>query len=215
MESKETILCFGAHADDLEIGMGGTIAKYSNDGKNVIDVVFSSGEKSSPWLKKDFLVENRKEEAKKIGEFIGCSETIFLGLKDTKLMEDIENPKVNVVLKRILLKYNPSKIFVHSSLDAHEDHRAVNKAVFKTIDEVYKNKEISVYVYEVWNVLNETRPRMYVDISSTFSKKIEAMKKFKSQKVFIYTLLAPAIIRAIGCGFHAKCKYAERFYKIR
>ena len=43
MESQEVILCFGAHADDLEIGMGGTIAKYANEGKTVIGVVFSSG----------------------------------------------------------------------------------------------------------------------------------------------------------------------------
>ena len=105
--------------------------------------------------------------------------------------------------------------FIHSKNDAHKDHKAVNKVVFEVLEELDTDKKINVYVFEVWNVLNETKPRMYVEVSDTFGKKIEAMKKFKSQKVFIWTLMPPVIIRAIVCGFHAKCRYAERFYKIR
>lgn len=211
----ETIVCFGAHSDDLEISMGGSIAKYSKEGKEVIGVVFSSGEKSSPWLKKDYLIETRKEEAKKIGEFIGCKNTIFFGLKDTKLMEEIENPKVKKAVINIIKHFKPSTIFTCSKFDPHKDHKAVNKIVFEALDEIDKNKKINVYVFEIWNILNETRPRIYVDVSETFSKKIEAMKKFKSQKVFIWVLMLPVYIRAIFSGFHAKCRYAERFYKIR
>jgi len=215
MKQKETILVFAAHSDDEIIGCGATIAKFSEEGKEIITVVFSSGEKSSPWLKKNFLVESRKEEAKAIGRFIGSSETIFMNLKDTKLMSEIENPKVDNILKKILKRYNPSKIFVHSKFDPHEDHRAVNKAVFCAINDVDKKQEIGVYVFEVWNVLNETHPRIYIDVSKTFKRKIEAMKKFKSQRVYIYTLLIPVWIRAVVSGFHAKCRFAERFYKVR
>lgn len=211
----ETIVCFGAHSDDLEIGMGATISKYSKEGKEVISVVFSSGEKSSPWLKKDYLIETRKEEAKKIGEFIGCKNTIFFGLKDTKLMEEIENPKVKKAVINIIKHFKPNTVFTCSKFDPHKDHKAVNKIVFEALDEIDKNKKINVYVFEIWNILNETRPRIYVDVSETFSKKIEAMKKFKSQKVFIWVLMLPVYIRAIFSGFHAKCRYAERFYKIR
>ena len=215
MKNKEVILAFGAHSDDLEIGMGGSIAKYKQEGKEVIGVIFSSGEKSSPWLKEKELVESRREEAKKIGEFIGCTETIFLGLHDMKLTQEIEKPKVKQAIKNIINHFKPSSIFIHSKNDAHKDHKAVNKVVFEVLEELDTDKKINVYVFEVWNVLNETKPRMYVDVSDTFGKKIEAMKKFKSQKVFIWTLMPPVIIRAIVCGFHAKCRYAERFYKIR
>ena len=211
----ETIVCFGAHSDDPEIGMGGTIAKYSKENKDVITVVFSSGEKSSPWLKKDFLTESRKEEAKKIGEFLGSKVTLFFGLKDMNLLKEIENPKVNRAVGNIIKHFKPTTVFTHSKFDAHPDHKAVNKVVFEVLDEIDKNKEISVYVFEVWNVLNETRPRIYVDVSDTFGKKLEAMKRFKSQKVFIWTLMLPVIIRAVISGFHAKCRFAERFYKIR
>lgn len=215
MQDKEVVIVFGAHSDDLEIGMGATIAKYKQDGKEVIAVVFSSGEKSSPWLKKDYLIESRREEAKKIGEFIGCKETLFLGLKDTELDTEVEKPKVKQALKNIIKHFKPKSIFTHSKNDAHKDHKAVNRSVFEALDEVDKDKKINVYVFEVWNVLNETIPRIYVDVSDTFSKKIQAMKKFKSQKIYIYILLIPVIIRAFICGFHAKCRYAERFYKVR
>lgn len=215
MEKKEVVVCFGAHSDDLEISMGGSIAKYSKEGKEVIGVVFSSGEKSSPWLKKDYLIETRREEAKRIGEFIGCKETIFFGLKDTKLKEDVDNPKVKKAVINIIKHFQPSAVFTCSKFDPHPDHKAVNKVVFEALDEIDEDKKINVYVFEIWNILNETRPRIYVDVSETFSKKIEAMKKFKSQKVFIWTLMLPVYIRAIFSGFHAKCRYAERFYKIR
>ena len=214
-KTKEVILAFGAHSDDLEIGMGAAIAKFAKDGKEIIGVIFSSGEKSSPWLKKKYLVESRREEAKNIGGFIGCKQTVFLGLKDMNLMEDIERPKVKLALKNIINHFKPEKIFVHSKYDPHKDHRAVNKAVFEALDIIDKNKKIGVFVFEVWNVLNETIPRIYVDVSDTFGIKIKAMKKFKSQKLYIYILMLPVIIRAVICGFHARCKYAERFYKVR
>jgi len=72
-----------------------------------------------------------------------------------------------------------------------------------------------LYAFEIWNVVNETHPRIYVDVSKTFWKKIKAMKMFKSQRLYIYLLFTHVIIRAFFSGFHAKCRYAERFYKIR
>lgn len=211
----ENIIVFGSHSDDLEIGMGSTVAKYSEEGKNIISVIFSSGEKSNPLVRKEVLVEERKEEAIKVGEFLGVKETIFLDLEDRKLNQEIEKPEVKKKIKEIIQEYKPRKIFVHSKFDPHADHRAVNEIVFKTLYEVDPEKNISVFVYEVWNVVNETHPKIYVDVSKTFKKKIEAMKKFKSQKLFVYSLMLSVIIKAKICGLQNKTKYAERFYKIR
>lgn len=213
----ETILICGAHADDPEIAMGGTLAKYANEGKRVITVIFSFGEKSSPWLKEDILIMDRKKEAKEIGAFLGSAETIFLGLNDTKISDEVNNPKIRDLLKKIIKRYNPAKIFTHSEADHHAfgDHQAVHKLVMKALDEIDKNHTIGVYSFEVWNLVNEDNPILYVDVTKTFGGKIEAMRKFKSQKASIYTLMIPVIIRAVIAGFHAKCRFAERFYKIR
>jgi len=215
--NKETILVCCAHADDETIGMGATINKYSLEGKEIITVIFSFGEKSSPWLKTEDLIMDRKKEAKSIGEFLGSSETIFLGLADANLQNEIKDPKIKEVLKRILIRFKPDKIFTHSGEDPHisGDHKAVNKIVLETMQEFDKDKKIPVYVFEVWNVVNELKPAIYVDVSKTFSKKIEAMKKYKGQKTSIYPLLIPVYVRAILAGFANHCRFAEKFYKVR
>ena len=212
---KETVLCFGAHGDDLEIGAGGSIAKFSQEGKSVIGVIFSKGDKSSPWLKKEHLVDFRENEAEEIGKFIGCEETVMLGFEDGKLMESISKNSVKKKVQDLITKYKPFQIYVHSSLDPHKDHQAVNKAVLNALENIDSGKKIPVYAFEIWNVVNESGPRMYVNISSTFSKKIEAMKKFKSQRIYVYALIVPVFLRAFFIGLKNQCLYAERFYKIR
>lgn len=213
--NKETVLVFAAHPDDEIIGVGGTIAKYSQEGKDVIVIIFSDGSMSNPWLKHEVLVADRKKDAKEIGIFMGCKETIFLGLKDSKLQDYTNDHNVREVLKKIIIKYHPKKIFIHSQHDPHPDHRAVHEIGMKAIVDVDKNQQIPVYVFEVWNALPERQPALYVDITETFQKKVQAMKKFKSEKLSIYTLLIPVYVRAILAGFHHKGKYAEKFYKVR
>ena len=71
MSKSETILVVGAHADDAEISMGGTIAQFSRQGKRIINVIASTGEASSPWLRKDVLVAQRKAEVLGIEKIIG------------------------------------------------------------------------------------------------------------------------------------------------
>ena len=211
----ETVLVFAAHPDDEIIGVGGTIAKYSQEGKDVIVTIFSDGSKSNPWLKHEVLVADRKKDAKQIGAFMGCKDTIFLGLTDGKLQDYTNDHKIREVVKKIIIKFHPTKIFIHSKLDAHPDHRAVNEIAFKAIQELDKTQQIPVYVFEVWNALPERQPVLYVDITHTFHKKIQAMKKFKSEKLSIYALLIPVYVRALLAGLHNKTKYAEKFYKIR
>ena len=210
---KEIVLCFGAHSDDIEISMGGTVAKYSAEGKEVIGIVFSSGDKSSPWLRKDVIIEEREKETKEIGKFLGYKETIIIGLKDGELMKEIENPLAKKKVTEIIKKYKPSQIFINSRLDPHPDHRAVNKCVLGVLDKLKNN--IPTYTYEVWDVINDNNPRMYVDVTKFFSKKVKAIKMFKSQWHYTYPLLVPVYYRAIISGFHNKCRYAERFYKIK
>ncbi|HLD11102.1 MAG TPA: PIG-L deacetylase family protein [Candidatus Nanoarchaeia archaeon] len=212
---KDKILVFVAHSDDETIGMGGTIIKFARENINVTTVLVSNGEGSSPWLNKEIVINERLKEAKEIGKFLGTEETIFLGLKDGKLSEELDTPEIEKKIKEIIIEFKPTKIFTHSSFDAHTDHRAVNKAITKILVSLDPQKKISFYAFEVWNVIEESHPRIYIDISTTFKKKIQALKKFKSQKVFTYTLLVPIVYKAIIAGIMNKCKYAERFYKLR
>ena len=211
----ETILVISAHADDAEISMGGTIAQYAKEGKRMINIIASDGAASSPWLQKDFILAQRKKEVDKIARYIGFSETHSLGLPDGKVNLVASKKKHKDQLAALIKKYKPKKIFTHSKFDLHKDHQGTNQLVFSTLDMVDPKKKIDVYVFEVWNITNETRPGMYVDVSKTFHKKVQALRMYKSQWHYVLPLFLPVYYRAFISGLHNNCRYAERFYKIR
>ena len=215
MSKSETILVVGAHADDAEISMGGTIAQFSRQGKRIINVIASTGEASSPWLRKDVLVAQRKAEVLGIEKIIGFSATHFLEMPDGKISLLCQEKKYQQALADLVEKYKPKKIFIHRADDPHKDHQGAHALVMYTLKKIDPKKKIEVYTFEVWNITNETRPGMYVDISSTFALKLRAIRLFKSQWLSVYLLFIPIWYRAFICGLHNGCRYAERFYKVR
>jgi len=207
---KDNILVICAHSDDAEIGCGGTILKLRKDGKKIIHLVFSYGERSHPHLKERVIAKAREKETSLIDKILK-RKTIFLGLKETKFKENSNETKEKII--DLIKKNKPSRIYTLSSLDPHSDHRAVNNLVMEVINKIkYKG---DVYAFEVWNVINEDKPIVYVDISDTFKEKINMLRHFKSQWLSIYIQLIPIIFRAKLYGNKNNCKYAEKFYKLK
>ena len=200
-------------SDDEAIGMGGTIAKYVAEKKEVIKVVFSHGEKSIPHLQEEFVKKARYKETDQASAFIGISDNKNLGLADTKLKQEVQKPFVAKRLREIIMLTRPEKIYVPSALDPHPDHQAVNAIVLEVVKSL--KRHYPVYAFEVWNVVRETHPRVYVDISPYIDIKMIYIKMFKSQWVYMFTLYFPAFLRSFSYGRKNDCKYAERFYKLR
>ncbi len=213
----KNILVFCAHADDEVIGLGATIAKYAKENKNIIVVIFSYGESSHPLLKREITIETRVNESEKIGKSLGCKETIFLGISEGKISSKLNDGAFLNKLALLIKKYDPIKIFTHSSSDIfHPDHKAVNKVIIKVVDNL--GLKYSLFTFPIWNplpFLKRESPKLFVDVTKTFQKKIEAMKSFESQKIFTYPLLPIVYLRARIAGFEHNCKYAEKFYKIK
>lgn len=78
---KLDILVFGAHADDAEIGMAGTIAKHTAAGLKVGLCDLTAAEMSS-----NGTVELRKQEAQQAADLLGASVRTNLGLPDRGLL---------------------------------------------------------------------------------------------------------------------------------
>jgi len=190
---KETIMILCAHSDDEAAGMGGTIYKYLNENKKLVKIIFSFGQLSHPHIQEKITTKTRVKETKKISDNLGI-ETLFFGLSDTRLLEDIKKRKIKQKLKTLIEKYKPKKIFMPSSKDIHPDHRAVNLVTQKALKEL--NNNIALYSFEVWNMVKENKPAIYNDITPYYKKKINLMKAFKSQKHFMYPLLLPIYIRS-------------------
>ncbi|MBW2992497.1 PIG-L family deacetylase [Candidatus Woesearchaeota archaeon] len=213
---KETVLVLCAHPDDEIIGLGGTIAKYSKQGKEVITVIFSYGESSHPWMKKKYTVQKRVDEAKKADRIVGTSKTIFLGLRDGMLMKYVKSRKVEQIITNLIKRYKPKKIFTHSHDDMiFADHKAVNNVVTKVLKKIKYQGE--VYIFDIWNpmtIRRRSKPKMIVDVSDTFRKKQKALKCFKSQSFVIAELKPMIYIRAIKNGLSIRARFAEKFYKV-
>lgn len=208
----KTVMVFCSHSDDDIIGCGGTLAKYQKEGNNIIVVIFSYGEKSHPHLKEEVISEQRQRETEDIDK-IFKRESIFLGLEEGKIKQDANKKNIHEQLKTLVRKYQPDIIFTHSYSDPHPDHRAVNDVVINLLKKIkYRN---NIYTFEVWNILNENKPAIYIDISETFNLKKRAIKKFKSQLLSMYILWLPMWFRARSYGKKCNCKYAEKFYKIQ
>jgi LmbE family N-acetylglucosaminyl deacetylase len=213
---KETIMIICAHPDDEILGAGGTIAKYRQEGHEVIAVIFSYGEKSHWWLQKRFTVEMRVKESHAAGEVVGTSKTVFLGMKDFELKEEIKKRKKLALLEKLIAKHKPSKIFTHSPDDLiYPDHKAVWTAVEKVTKKIdYKG---DVYVFNIWakDVRLSNNPKLYIDISDTFSLKWNALKCFRSQHKFIFQLYPGVFWKAFSTGWRKGCRFAEAFTKVK
>lgn len=212
----KNILVICAHPDDEVFGPGGTIAKYAKEGAQVDVIIFSYGEQSHPWLRKKFVIETRKNEQKEASEILGTKTTTFLGLREGSFKEESGNKNVYSKISSMIKTKKPIKIFTHSSDDPHPDHKVVHKTVMKAIEQADYNCD--VYTFDIWNpinLINRKKPKMYVDVSKTFGKKIEALKCFRSQKVSLILLLWSVYIKALVSGIESKNKFAEVFYKVR
>ena len=80
---KLDILAFGAHPDDVEISMGGTIIRYVSEGKNVGIVDLTRGELGTRGS-----VPIRDAEAKKAAEILGISVRENLSMRDVFFLND-------------------------------------------------------------------------------------------------------------------------------
>ncbi len=218
MKNKEKIkrvLVFCAHSDDQIFGLGGTLAKYADENVEISVIIFSFGEKSHPIIKKNITAKIRVKESKKANKIVGVKETIFLGLREGKF--DVESKEKNIVntIIRFIKNKKPDRIFTHSQNDLHKDHRDVFHIV---LESAYRCKfKGDIYAYDVWNFLNiknRDKPKLFVDITKYFKKKIKALMCFKSQRLSLFVLIIPTFIRDLINGIRYGKIFGEIFYKV-
>jgi N-acetylglucosamine malate deacetylase 1 len=175
------ILAVGAHADDVEIGMGGTIAKYSSIGKKIAICDLTRAELSS-----NGTVEQRWQEAEKSANILGAISRETLGLPDRGLSIKEEYIKKIVSMIR---RYRPQLLFVPYFEDRHPDHgncaRLVEEAAFsagikkyETGDQYEPHRVMNVYFYMI-NGFH--KPDFIIDISGYMDKKKKSLQAYESQ----------------------------------
>lgn len=213
------ILAIGAHPDDIELGLGGCLARYVDEGKEVYALILSRGEKGvsndkienklSEKEKNKLKGIMREEETRKALNFIGVkNENIkILGLPDGEIKPD---GRITEEFYKYITNIKPNVIFTHFPEDNHIDH--VNTSLM-TLHAGRKAKNI--LFYESPSTKTSFSPNYFVDISGYIQKKIEALKMHKTQKGKPYMDENIIISNARFRGFQAKVKYAEGFVVYR
>jgi len=214
MSRKEKIVVFSAHSDDFVIGAGGTIANYTRQKNKVLAIVFSYGELSHPWLKQKIVQKMRYKETEDASKVLKCK-SLFYDLREGKFLDDYKEKNLKAALVQLLDKEKPTKIFTHSHEDPHPDHRAVHEMTLEIFDELQQKPEL--YMYSIWNPVSfKTHyPSLYVDVSKTFSLKLKALWKFKSQKVHVLYPFIILMYKTIKDGIKMRRRFGEHFFRIK
>lgn len=201
-KSHLTLLCLGAHSDDIEIGCGGSVIKLTEDHPRaeVHWIVFSS-------------TRNREKEAH-------ASAELFLKKAKrknvvVKTFRESFFPYIGADIKRYFeeLKQNisPDLIFTHYRNDLHQDHRLISELTWNT----FRNHLI--LEYEVLKYDGDLgTPNFFVHITrEDCKKKVDyIMQVFKSQghRAWFTEDAFMSIMRIRGLESNAPEKYAEAFY---
>ena len=206
-----SVLNFCAHNDDQVIGAGGTLAKYAQEGKKVITVIFSYGEKSHPWMKRHEIAKTRVRESAVAGKILGEAQIVYLGLRENHFPEQAKELGLERKIQSLINTYKPEKIFTHSKDDPHPDHRAVFRIVTEAVAKM--KERFPVFSFGIWSPISfkKNAVKLVVDITPTFKKKIQAIREHKSQKLAVYTLMTSVYVKALFNGLDHGCWFAEVF----
>jgi LmbE family N-acetylglucosaminyl deacetylase len=199
------ILVISPHTDDGELGCGGSIVKFINEGYEVEYAALSCCEKSVPPEYPRDILSREVREATKI---LGISEPILFSFEVRefpKLRQEILD-----ALIRLRNKIQPDIVFTPSRFDTHQDHKT-------TVEETMRAfKKCTLLGYEQpWNNIT-FNTLAFIPLEEEYvSRKIDALSCYKTQKGRAY--LNEEFVRglAVTRGTQIEEKYAEAFEVIK
>jgi bacillithiol biosynthesis deacetylase BshB1 len=179
MSTSVDLLAFGPHPDDLEIGLGGTLAKHASLGHEVGLCDLTRGEMSS-----NGTPEERVKEADEARRVLGAAWRENLALPDRAIGSAPDHVRRVVELIR---RVRPRAVAIPYAHDRHPDHQAaanlLREAVFNAKlrrydagGEPWQPQWVCCYF------INDTGPASFVvDVSGHYDKKRKALACYASQ----------------------------------
>jgi len=200
--SKRKILCLGAHADDIEIGCGGTILRWLEEDRSleVYWVVLSSGR------------ERKKEALKSANLFLKKARSRKVVVEDFRDgFFPYDGAAIKEYFEALKKRFSPDLVLTHYRHDRHQDHRVVSDLTWNTF-----RREL-VLEYEIPKYDGDFgQPNLFVPLSeSVCRKKIRhILDVFETQRVkeWLTEDTLQAVLRLRGVECHAPQKWAEAFY---
>lgn len=189
---KLKVVVTGGHPGDPECGCGGTIARYTDAGHEVVLLYLNHGEPDAPTPEPVSGV--RTAEAIKACAILK-TRAVFARQIDGHAIVD---PPHYAEFRTLLDKEQPDVVFTHWPIDNHADHRAISNLVYDAW--LKGRRKFALYYYEVSNGEDTVQfaPTHYVDITATEPRKRQACLAHASQQPEKFYALQETITRMRG-----------------
>lgn len=196
------LLFVGPHPDDVELGCGGAIARFSQQAEIAYLIL-------SPCLE-DPRNANILAEAEAAASVLGID-------RASMIVEDLPRRTFHdrrEDIRRILIaardRLEPDLVFCPSLRDVHQDHEVTAEETLRLF------RDVSVVAYESPRSSLDFQPNLYLTLSEDhLETKTRALMSYKSQ--FDRYYFEPDIIRSFARMRGAQCRerYAEAFETMR
>jgi LmbE family N-acetylglucosaminyl deacetylase len=218
------VLVIMPHPDDSEFGCAGTVAGWTRQGKKVIYVIITNGDKgtSDRTLTPEKLAVIRQAEQREAASVLGVADVVYLGYPDQGLEDSPELRKaivrqIRICRPSVVVTLDPYRRYIW-----HRDHRIAGQVV---LDAVYPySRDHLAYPDMLAEGLEPHKvKKMYLtasedadyisDITDTFDLKIEALACHKSQVGEGISEIREGLLRrAKGMAKGKKFKLGEAFH---
>lgn len=191
--AAHSVLAIGAHPDDVEIAVGGTLARHVAAGDDVTILVLSSGSSGG-------VSESRRNEARMAADELGAR-LVFGGLRDTQITA--EAPTISAI-QQVITATQATHVYVHSPHDTHQDHRGAYQATM-----VAARSVPNVYRYQSPSTTFDFRPQRFVEVGDFMAIKHALIDMHRSQAKRAYLQRAVIAATATYWGRFAGFKPVE------
>jgi len=176
--TRQRVLAVGAHPDDVEIGVGATLAAHAASGDELVILTLSGGAVGG-------IAEARHEEALAAAGVVGAR-LVHLDFPDTHL-----DPADGLItaIEDVVADVVPDRVYTHSAHDRHQDHRAVNSAV-----QIAARRVPSLWSFQSPSATVAFAPNRFVDVDGFVETKLRMLAAYVSQAHREY--MQPDVVRA-------------------
>lgn len=206
----KNILAVGAHFDDVELGVGGTLNYLAENGRNVFKYTITDNVTKSSNLKLDIKYETTQKSSLKACKVLGVKE-----IKNQNLVEctKLKYSKEKMLeIEDIIYKKKIDTIFMHNDDDLNQDHIEASK-ICKTASRHCKN--VLMYQSNFYLSSSSFDPRLFFDITKNYKKKIRALNCYLDEHDRNNILFSHTLKRNEIFGVQVGVRYAEAFQVVR
>lgn len=205
---RKKILVIGAHPDDPESGCGGTMARFIEEGHEVVNVYMTRGERGIKGMGLKEAAEVRTREALAACEVMG-TRPVFLTQVDG---EGEITPERYAEMIQVIKDEDPDIVLTHWPIDAHRDHAICSILVIDAWRRTGKHFDLFFFEVMPGTQTKTFSPTDFVSITEVREKKIQACWCHESQGAKKWFEGYHTDIERFR-GMQAGCKFAEAFVR--